>query len=87
MNTKKYTLFFIVVALVLSACKAATQEETVVETVIVTQEVFVEGETVIREVPVAQAPMPTQIPVAPGSIPTPVDNYFQDYGEIGRAHV
>jgi Ca-activated chloride channel family protein len=79
MKTQKLTLMLVTVALLLSAC--ATQqapEELVIATVVMEQEVVVEGETVVQEVPLLPAatmPLP-----APVNAPDPVGNTFQDYG-------
>ncbi len=56
--------------LVLAACAAEAQE--VIKTVIVTQEVVVEGETVIEEVVVTAPPQPAEEPVLPASPTLPL---------------
>ena len=82
MNTKKLTLLILTITLLLSACAAEkAQEELVIATVVVTQEVLVEGEAVYEEA-VIEAPIPAAtMPLpAPGNPPDPAGTTFQDYG-------
>jgi Ca-activated chloride channel family protein len=80
MKTKKLILMLVTVALLLSACAAESAQEEVIRTVVVTQEVLIEGDIVYEEPVVAPAPAGTMPLPAPGNAPDPVGNTFQDYG-------
>ena len=80
MKTKQLTLIIITIALLLSACSAETRQEEVIRTVVVTEEVLVEGEIVYEQVVEAPAPAGTMPLPVPGNAPDPAGNTFQDPG-------
>src|SRR5512139_3441571 len=72
MNKRNKALAIFSLLMVFSFVLAACAPQTVVETVVVTQEVQVEGETVIQEVVVTATPEPTEAP-PPTAVPVAAD--------------
>ncbi len=81
MNAKKLTILFVLIALLLSACKQATSPATVVESarVVATQAVVVEQQYYMAPA-ATQAPLGVYEVPAQQPVPTPMDMTFQNYG-------